>query len=117
MTCTCINEQIIDDYDIQIIQGDYSTFVYELLNENDTEIEQINNVIFSCPSLNLNKYLTKLNASEYLLAFFESDTKVISSGTYDYNLIVEFDEKIQSPITAVYRSKITILQRKAITNA
>lgn len=110
MNCGCVISEV-DDFELLLIQGDYASFLFELTDQNDEPLTDIENVIFSSKQLKLSKTLTKVSETTYALIFENAETSVMTPVKCTYDLTVEFSINA-SPVTVVYKAKFIVLKKE-----
>lgn len=109
MDCSCMIKMC--NYDIELIQGDYSSFLYTITDNNDEPLNNINKVIFSCKRLKSTIELIKITNSDFALIFSSDITSTFSSCVTTYDITIMFKNE-QTPITVVYDATLTILRKE-----
>ena len=110
MRCNCMFE-LSDDYDIELVQGDYSSFLYDITDQNDEPLDNVDAVIFTCSRLKTQITLLAINRSQFALILDSSLTSGFSACTCTYDITVKF-KTAQTPITAIRSGGLTILKKE-----
>ena len=108
----CDGLELVDAYTIELIQGDYASYLYHLTDQNGNVIMDIESVVFTCKRLGIQQELTKLNDTDYQLVFTSDQTsqmKSMSGMTYD--ITVKFTTS-ETPITLIYNADIFVLKKE-----
>lgn len=109
MNCECDFD--ITDYSITLIQGDYGSYMYTILNENGSALENVKAVLFTCSRLKVKRELLKINDSNYGLTLPSELTETFAACTCTYDITIEFNGD-STPYTVVYNAKFTILKKE-----
>ena len=110
MSCDCMIK-LRDDYDIELIQGDYASFVYDITDQNDEPLNNIEAVIFTCSRLKTQITLSPINDARFALIFDSSLTSGFSACTCTYDITIKF-KSIQTPITVIHDGGFTIFKKE-----
>ena len=115
MICNC--NVLLDDYSLEIVQGDYLSVVYTLTDEYGNNLDDIKQVVFTCEQLGLQQVLTKLSPTEFWLQYDGTTTANWSTflgATYDITLELVGNA---TPLTLVHDASFTILKKENKLNA
>lgn len=110
MNCGCVISEV-DDFAITFVQGDYASFLFELTDQNDDPLTDVENVVFSSKQLKLSKTLTKVSDTTYALTFESAETAAMTPVKCTYDLTVEFSTNA-SPVTLVYKARLIVLKKE-----
>lgn len=110
MGCDCMFK-LKDDFDIELVQGDYGSFLYDITDTNDEPLNNIDAVIFTCTRLKTQITLTSMSNTQFLLTLDSSLTSGFSACTCTYDITIKF-KSTQSPITVVHNAYLTILKKE-----
>lgn len=113
MSCNCMIP-IKNNYDIEIIQGDYASFDFILTDQNDVALSNVKSVIFTCKRLATQIELTKIDDTQYGLLIDGNTTQAFEAGNYSYDITVKF--KNNQFKTAIYDGVLTILKKENVVN-
>lgn len=114
MLCNCMT--MTEDYSIELVKGDYGSFLYHITNEFDGPVNNIKQVVFTCHRLNLKLVLEKYSEMDYLLVLDSSLTKDFPTWrSMTYDLTLEFTTA-ETPITLIHNASITILNKENTLN-
>lgn len=109
MACGCATRDS-ENYNISVIQGDYSSFLFILTDQKDDAIANVKSVIFTCAQLNLQQELTAVSDREFTLVFNGTLTQTLTVGSFSYDVTVQFkDEEYK---TAIYNGVLTVLKKE-----
>lgn len=110
MGCNCMTE-LKDDYSIELIQGDYGSFLFNITDETGAPLQKLSKIVFTSNRLKLQIELEKQSDTEFLLII--DDEVTLNSGpcitTYDITAIFEGDA---TPYTVIYNAKLVILKKE-----
>lgn len=110
MGCDCMFK-LKDDFDIELVQGDYGSFLYDITDTNNGPLDNIDAVIFTCTRLKTQITLTSMSNTQFLLTLDSSLTSGFSACTCTYDITIKF-KSTQSPITVVHNAYLTILKKE-----
>lgn len=110
MSCGCMVE-LKDDYDIELVQGDYGSFLYNITDQNDEPLDNVESVIFTCSRLKTQIELSSISRSQFALVLDSSLTSEFSACTCTYDITVTF-KSAQTPITVIHNGGLTILKKE-----
>lgn len=110
MGCDCMFK-LKDDFDIELVQGDYGSFLYDITDTNDEPLNNIDAVIFTCTRLKTQITLTSMSNTQFLLTLDSALTSGFSACTCTYDITIKF-KGTQSPITVVHNAYLTILKKE-----
>lgn len=110
MGCDCMFK-LKDDFDIELVQGDYGSFLYDITDTNDEPLNGVDAVIFTCARLKTQITLTPMSNTQFLLTLNSVLTSGFSACTCTYDITIKF-KGTQSPITVVHNAYLTILKKE-----
>ena len=110
MGCDCMLK-LKDNFDIELVQGDYASFLYDITDANDEPLNDIDAVIFTCARLKTQITLTSISNTQFLLTLDSALTSRFSACTCTYDITIKF-ESAQTPITVVHNAYFTILKKE-----
>lgn len=110
MGCDCMVE-LKDDYDIELVQGDYGSFLYNITDQNDEPLDNVESVIFTCPRLKTQIELLSISRSQFALMLDSSLTSGFNACTCTYDITVKF-KTAQTSITVIHNGGLTILKKE-----
>lgn len=105
----------VTDYSIELIQGDYGSYVYHITNSDGTMLENVNSVIFTCARLKIQKTLADIGESNYALTIDSVVTQAFSSYTHTYDITILFNDD-QTPYTVIHDADFIILKKENVVN-
>lgn len=101
----------VTDYSIELIQGDYGSYVYTILDENGSVLENVKAIVFTCSRLKVKQELLKITDSIYSLTLPSELTETFAACTCTYDITIEFNSD-STPHTVVYNANFTILKKE-----
>lgn len=110
MNCECMIQS--NDYSIEIVQGDFFSCLYDITNQDGSQIMGIDKVLFSSKYLNIVKELQSIDSMTYQLELTSEETaamKVGNNATYDITITFNTDE---TPVTVVYEAQLSVLKKE-----
>lgn len=110
MDCGC-SINVNDNYDIQLIQGDYGSYLYIITNQDNSPLENVESVVFTCSRLKQQIALVSTSQSEFALALDSDLTSTFSPCTCTYDITVLFKGEA-TPITVIHNANLTILKKE-----
>lgn len=110
MGCDCMTE-LKDDFAIELVQGDYGSFLYNITDTNNEPLNDVDAVIFTCARLKTQINLTPITRAQFSLAMDSSLTSQFTPCTSTYDITILF-KGTQSPVTLIYNAGITILKKE-----
>lgn len=110
MGCDCMFK-LKDNFDIELVQGDYASFLYDITDANDEPLNAVDTVIFTCARLKTQITLTSMSNTQFLLTLDSALTNGFSACTCTYDITIKF-KNTQSPITVVHNAYFTILKKE-----
>lgn len=105
----------VNDYSIELIQGDYGSYVYHITNSDGTKLENVKSVIFTCARLKLQKTLVDIGESNYVLTLDSATTQAFSPYTHTYDITILFNDEA-TPYTVIYNANFTVLKKENVVN-
>ena len=105
----------IEDYTIQIIQGDYLSCIYTITDQNGKALTNVKNVIFTCKRLNLQIILKSIDASNFELILDSAITSTLQACTTTYDITIQFNDE-STPHTVIFDSEIIVLKKENVVN-
>lgn len=105
----------VTDYSIELIQGDYGSYVYHITNFDGTMLENVKSVIFTCARLKLQKTLTDIGESNYALILDSVTTRAFSAYIYTYDITILFNDD-ETPYTVIHDADFIILKKENVVN-
>lgn len=110
MGCDCMVE-LRDDFDIELVQGDYGSFIYNITDQNDEPLTDVDVVIFTCARLKTQINLTSITSTQFSLTMDSNLTSRFTPCTSTYDITILF-KGTQSPVTLIHNANITILKKE-----
>lgn len=110
MGCDCMLK-LKDNFDIELVQGDYASFLYDICDTNDEPLDNVESVIFTCSRLKTQITLTPMSNTRFLLTLDSALTSGFSACTCTYDITIKFKSE-QTPITVIYNAYLTILKKE-----
>lgn len=110
MGCDCMFK-LKDNFDIELVQGDYGSFLYVITDTNNAPLNDIDAVIFTCTRLKTQIALTSMSNTQFLLTLDSALTSGFSACTCTYDITIKF-KNAQTPITVIYDAYLTILKKE-----
>lgn len=110
MGCDCMVE-LRDDYDIELVQGDYGSFLYNITDQNDEPLADVDVVIFTCSRLKTQITLTPITNTQFSLTMDSVLTSGFSACACTYDITIKF-KSTQTPITVIHNAGLTILKKE-----
>lgn len=110
MSCDCMFE-LKNDYSIELVQGDYGSFLYIITDKDDNALDNIDDVVFTCSRLKLQQSLIAISRMEFALTFDASTTSKFNACTCTYDVTIIFKGN-QSPYTVIHDANFTILKKE-----
>lgn len=110
MGCDCMFK-LKDNFDIELVQGDYASFLYDITDQNDEPLNNVDAVIFTCARLKTQITLTSISNTRFLLALDSVLTSGFSACTCTYDITIKF-KNAQTPITVIHNAYFTILKKE-----
>lgn len=110
MGCECMVE-IKDNFDIELVQGDYGSFLYDITDANNEPLNNVDAVIFTCARLKMQITLTSISNIQFLLALDSVLTSGFSACTCTYDITIKF-KSTQTPVTVIHNACLTILKKE-----
>ena len=110
MGCDCMFK-LKDNFDIELVQGDYASFLYDITDANDEPLNGVDAVIFTCARLKTQITLTSISNTRFLLTLDSALTSRFSACTCTYDITIKF-KSAQTPITVVHNAYFTILKKE-----
>ena len=110
MGCDCMFK-LKDNFDIELVQGDYGSFLYVITDTNNAPLNDIDAVIFTCTRLKTQITLTSMSNTQFLLTLDSALTSGFSACTCTYDITIKF-KNVQTPITVIYNAYLTILKKE-----
>lgn len=105
----------LTDYSIELIQGDYGSYVYHITYSDGTMLENVTSVIFTCARLKIQKTLVDIGKSNYALTFDGVTTRAFSPYIHTYDITILFNED-EIPYTVIHDADFIILKKENIVN-
>ncbi len=105
----------VTDYSIELIQGDYGSYVYHITYSDGTMLENVKSVIFTCARLNIQKTLADIGESNYALTLDSVTTQAFSAYTHTYDITILFNDE-ETPYTVIHDADFIILKKENIVN-
>ena len=109
MGCDCLTN-FVDSYDIELIQGDYGSFVFHITDENGNPLQNLSEIVFTSKRLNLEVKLEQLSDTDFLLAIESAMTSNVGACNATYDITAIFDGHA-TPYTVIYNAKFIILKK------
>ena len=109
MDCNCLTN--VANYDIELIQGDYGSYLYVITNQDGTPLKDVENVVFTCSRLKQQLNLSVLSETEFSLTLDSELTSTFSACTCTYDITILFKGE-QTPITVVHNATFVILKKE-----
>ena len=103
------------DYSIELIQGDYGSYLYHITNSDGSMLENVKSVIFTCAKLKIQKTLTNIAESNYLLTLDSVTTQAFSPYTHTYDITILFNDD-ETPYTVIHDADFIILKKENVVN-
>lgn len=110
MNCDCMM-QMRDNYDIELVQGDYGSFLYNITDSNDAPLTNIKQVIFTCARLKTQIELAQILPSQFTLIMNSDLTSKFTACTCTYDITIIFTTS-QTPLTVIHNAGFTILKKE-----
>lgn len=110
MGCDCM-VGCKDDFDIELVQGDYGSFVFHITDENANELQNLDKIIFTSNRLKLQIELEKQTNTDFLLIIDNEVTLNIGACTATYDITAIFKGNA-TPYTVIHNAKFVILKKE-----
>lgn len=100
-------------YAIELIQGDYASFAFEIVDNENAPIANIEKVMFVCAKQKVQKKLTQIEPTKFFLELFSTQTQELSAKTSTYDIVISFTTN-ETPVTVVYGARFTVLPKENV---
>lgn len=110
MNCDCMM-QMRDDYNIELVQGDYGSFLYNITDSENEPLVNIEQVVFTCARLKTQIELTQLSPVDFALTMNSDLTSKFTACTCTYDITLIF-KGTQTPVTVIHNAGFTILKKE-----